>query len=155
MRLSRHALLPVAAICALALANPASGDDWAHEPAEKPAKKTKLKLASSPYGDVLFANGYAMYVFTKDDGRKSKCYGPCAKAWPPLKARGEVVAGAGVDESLIGKTKRRDGSKQVTYAGKPLYGYVDDPRGEVLCHDIFEYGGDWLAVLGSGEPAPT
>lgn len=151
MRLARLALLPLIAICAVTLATPASGDNW--RPAA--AKQTKLKLASSPFGQVLFGNGYAIYVFTKDDGRKSRCYGPCAKAWPPLRARGEIVAGAGVDSELIGKTKRRDGSKQITYAGNPLYGYVHDPRGQVLCHDVFEYGGDWLAVLGSGEPAPT
>jgi predicted lipoprotein with Yx(FWY)xxD motif len=157
MRLFRVALLPVAAVCALTLANPASGDQWAHGPTSKSAaaKTTKLKLASSPYGDVLFGNGYAMYIFTRDDGRKSKCYGPCAKAWPPLRPRDEVVAGSGVADALIGTTKRRDGSKQVTYAGNPLYGYVHDPRGEVLCHDVFEFGGDWLAVLGSGEPAPV
>ena len=154
MRLARLALLPLIAICAVTLAAPASGDNWRSVP-DKAAKQTKLKLGSSPFGQVLFGNGYAMYIFTKDDGRKSRCYGPCAKAWPPLKARGEIVAGAGVDAELIGKTKRRDGTKQVPYAGTPLYGYVHDPRGQVLCHDVFEFGGDWLAVLGSGEPAPT
>jgi hypothetical protein len=43
----------------------------------------------------------------------------------------------------------------VTYAGHPLYYYVDDPRNEILCHDVFEFGGDWLVVQASGEPAPS
>ena len=157
MRVSRLRILPLLAIATVALVAPASGDAWRPAPDAMPAaaKQTKLKLASSPYGRVLFANGYAMYLFTKDDGKKSRCYGACAKAWPPLEARGEVLAGSGVDAALIGRTERRDGTKQVTYAGEPLYGYVHDPRGEVLCHDVFEFGGDWLAVLGSGEPAPS
>jgi predicted lipoprotein with Yx(FWY)xxD motif len=119
-----------------------------------PAKTTKLKLKSSPYGDVVFANGFAMYIFTRDQNGKSKCYGACAEAWPPLKAKGDVIAGSGIKSRLLGTTKRRDGSRQVTYKGQPLYGYIDDPRGEVLCHDVAEFGGTWLAVLGSGDPAP-
>lgn len=145
MRPARFLL--VLALTGLALTAPASAE------APASAKQTKLTLKDSPYGRVLFANGFAMYVFTKDDGRKSRCYGPCAKAWPPLRARGEIVAGEGVDGSLIGRTRRRDGSKQITYDGQPLYGYIDDPRGRVLCHDVAEFGGTWLAVLGSGEPA--
>ena len=132
----------------------AASSGHAPRPAGEDAKQTKLKVAGSPYGDVIFAGGYAMYVFTKDEGSQSRCYGACAKAWPPLEARGDVIAGAGIDASLIAMRKRRDGTKQVTYAGKPLYGYVHDPRGEVYCHDVFEFGGNWLAVQGSGEPAP-
>jgi predicted lipoprotein with Yx(FWY)xxD motif len=142
MRLSILALLAVAG---LALAG--SGDTWA-------AKATKLTLKDSPYGEVVFARGYAMYVFTRDAGSRSRCYGRCAKAWPPLRHRRQVIAGRGIDPGLIGKTKRRDGSKQITYAGRPLYGYVHDPRGRVLCHDVPEFGGTWYAVQGSGEPAP-
>ena len=41
---------------------------------------------------MLFANGYAIYKFTADKGSESQCYGECAEAWPPLDARGEVVA---------------------------------------------------------------
>ena len=138
------------ALAAVALAltwAPAAG-------AATPTKSTKLTLKESPYGRVLFADGFAMYAFTRDDGRRSRCYRACARAWPPLRARRDIVVGDGVDESLIGATRRRDGTRQVTYGGQPLYGYVHDPRGRVLCHDVVEYGGTWLALLGSGEPAP-
>ena len=131
---------PLTAIALLLLtASPAMG-----------AEPTKLKLAESPYGDVIFADGYAMYLFTKDEGKRSRCYRACAKAWPPLEAKGQVVAGSGIDQALIGNTKRRDGTRQITYAGKPLYGYVHDPRWEVYCNDVFEYGGDWFAVSADG-----
>lgn len=119
------------------------------------AERTRLTLKSSPYGKVLFANGYAMYVFTADSGSTSNCYGDCAKAWPPLKARGRIVAGEGVDRDRIGFTERRGGRRQITYAGQPLYGYVDDPRGEVYCQDVDEFGGTWYAVLPSGSPVIT
>jgi predicted lipoprotein with Yx(FWY)xxD motif len=115
---------------------------------------TKLKLKASPYGRVLFSGGYAQYLFTRDKGSTSACYGDCAEAWPPLEARGRVVAGPGVRQRLIGTTKRDDGTRQVTYRGKPLYGYVHDPRGEVLCHDVLEFGGTWYAVRRTGRPAP-
>ena len=147
MRFARTAVLALVAATTLAFAG--SGDAWA------PAKATKLTLKGSPYGEVVFGNGYAMYLFTKDRGSKSRCYGRCAKAWPPLRHRRQVLAGPGIDETLIGKTRRRDGSKQLTYAGHPLYGYVDDPRGRVLCHDVVEFGGTWYAIQASGEPAPA
>jgi predicted lipoprotein with Yx(FWY)xxD motif len=48
--------------------------------------------------------------------------------------------------------RRRDGRRQVTYAGQPLYFYEHDPKGEVLCNDIAEFGGTWFAVTAEGKP---
>ena len=119
------------------------------------ADKTRLTLRNSPYGRVLFANGYAQYVFTADSRATSHCYGRCARAWPPLAARGRILAGDGVDRGKLGVTTRAGGRRQLTYAGQPLYGYVHDPRGEVYCQDVEEFGGIWYAVLGSGAPATS
>jgi len=47
---------------------------------------------------------------------------------------------------------RRDGRRQVTYRGQPLYFYVDDPRGQVLCNDVVEFGGTWFALTAAGKP---
>lgn len=139
--LRRPVAVALAALVALAIGvAPAAG-----------AEKTRLKLRSSPYGKVLFANGYAMYVFTADRRSTSRCYGDCARAWPPLLAEGEIVAGEGVKRGRLATTRRDDGSRQITYAGRPLYGYIDDPRGEVYCQDVEEYGGIWYAVKPSGE----
>jgi predicted lipoprotein with Yx(FWY)xxD motif len=57
-----------------------------------------------------------------------------------------------VDRELLGTTKRRDGRRQVTYKGQPLYFYVDDPKGQVLCNDIAEFGGTWFALTAAGNP---
>jgi predicted lipoprotein with Yx(FWY)xxD motif len=141
-------------VCAAALVAASSGDDWAPAASASEGQPTKLKLKRSPYGRVLFADGYAMYLFTRDSGSRSECRGRCAKAWPPLEARGPIDTGEGVKRRLVGTTKRANGTEQVTYDGHPLYGYIDDPRGEVLCHDVVEFGGTWYAVRGSGKPAP-
>jgi predicted lipoprotein with Yx(FWY)xxD motif len=47
--------------------------------------------------------------------------------------------------------RRRNGRRQVTYAGKPLYFYVGDTRpGQILCQDVVEFVGRWLIVRPSG-----
>jgi predicted lipoprotein with Yx(FWY)xxD motif len=115
-------------------------------------QRTKVRLRKTRFGRVLFdSDGYALYLFTRD-GRRSKCNGDCATAWPPLRARGNLVGGKGVKERLLGKVKRRDGSKQVTYNGHPLYNYIDDPHGVVLCQNVQEFGGLWYVVKRSGRP---
>ena len=66
--------------------------------------------------------------------------------------RGRPVAGKGIRKRLLGTTRRRNGKRQVTYDGRPLYYYVDDTPGRVLCHDVLEFGGLWLVVRPDGTP---
>jgi predicted lipoprotein with Yx(FWY)xxD motif len=122
----------------------------------KTAKKTtEVELRKSKFGKVLFAgNGRVVYLFTSDTPGTSNCSGACANAWPPFIARGKLVATDGVNKKLLGRTTRPDGRQQVTYSGHPLYFYVHDPKGQILCHNVFEFGGDWLVVRRSGNPAP-
>lgn len=114
---------------------------------------TKLKAVSSSYGRVVAdRRGEALYLFDKEKGKRSRCYGTCARAWPPVLTKGRPRAGRGIKQRLLGTTKRRNGKRQVTYAGHPLYYYVDDAPGRILCHDVREFGGLWLVVKPSGEP---
>jgi predicted lipoprotein with Yx(FWY)xxD motif len=108
---------------------------------------------SSDYGLILFdGSKHALYAFTRDTSGKSTCYGACATAWPPYIVRGQLQAGpgAGARRSLLGTTTRRDGRRQLTYVGRPLYYYVHDGTGQVLCQDVREYGGLWLVLRPSG-----
>jgi predicted lipoprotein with Yx(FWY)xxD motif len=116
------------------------------------ARGPLVKLRDSQFGPVIF-NGrdQAAYTFTRD-GRRSRCYGECAQAWPPFFASGRPRAGRGVKRELLGTVRRRGGRRQVTYAGQPLYFYQHDPKGEVLCNDIAEFGGTWFAVTAEGKP---
>ena len=123
------------------------------EPAAKPRRGPRVKLRDSQFGPVLFdGRDRALYLFTRDPRNSTRCYGACAEAWPPFYAKGRPRAGAGVKRSLLGTIERRDGRRQVTYKGQPLYFYVDDPKGEVLCNDIVEFGGTWYAVNSDGDP---
>jgi predicted lipoprotein with Yx(FWY)xxD motif len=113
----------------------------------------EITTADSQFGQVLFdADQRAIYYFDLEQTEASECYGDCAVAWPPVLTEGEPQAGGEVDAKLLGTTERDDGSTQVTYDGRPLYYYVDDPPGEILCHDVVEFGGTWLAVQPNGDP---
>src|SRR2546423_5812186 len=88
-----------------------------------------LTVKSSSYGRVLFdGRGYVLYAFTRDANGRSACYGACAKAWPVYYAKGTLRTGSGVNRSLLGTTKRRDGRRQITYAGRPPHYYVGDAK---------------------------
>ena len=120
---------------------------------EKSGSRATLTTHSSRFGKVLFdGRGFVLYAFTRDHGR-SACYGRCAKAWPPYFApRGTLRAGSGLKRSLLGTVKRKNGKRQVTYAGRPLYYYIGDrSAGQILCQDVDEFGGTWLVIRPSGK----
>ncbi len=95
-------------------------------------------------------DGRTLYVFQKDTANTSNCNGACAQNWPALIASGQPAAGDGVTGSLIGTTARSDGSKQVTYSGRPLYHYAGDKNpGDTAGQGI---GGVWSVVSPSGQP---
>ena len=136
------------ALLVAALALVLAGDAMASQP-----KGKRVSLIESDYGRILAdGKGYALYLFTADDG-KSRCYGECAKAWPPLITKKRPRAVGDVKQELLGTVKRRSGRKQVTYNGHPLYYYVgDDAPGVIRCQSVYEYSGTWYIVKRSGKP---
>jgi predicted lipoprotein with Yx(FWY)xxD motif len=126
--------------------------------AGKPPKRTqptgtRITTHKTRFGRIVTdAKGRTLYVFTRDSRGPSRCYGQCAKAWPPLITRGRPGAAKGARGRLLGTTRRRGGTLQVTYRGQPLYYYVGDRHpGEVLCQNVVEYGGTWLVSDPSGK----
>lgn len=114
-----------------------------------------IKAVRSQFGRILAdGRGQAVYVFDKETTSRPECYGACAEAWPPVLTKGRPAAGKGARAGLLGTTRRRDGRRQVTLDGKPLYSYVADGPGRVLCHDVDEFGGLWLVVRPDGTPVP-
>src|SRR3954464_5239187 len=107
-------------------------------PAAAEAATTTVKVHPSRYGRILVdGHGRTLYLFTRDRGAKSRCYGACARAWPPLQTDSEPQAGGGADAAKARTPARRGGATQVTYAGHPLYHYVNDRRpGQILCQDV-------------------
>jgi predicted lipoprotein with Yx(FWY)xxD motif len=111
---------------------------------------TLIRLKGSQFGQVLFdGRGQAIYLFTKDTRNRTRCFGECARAWPPVYTRGAPRAGAGVKARLLG-TIARGGRRQVTYRGQPLYFYAHEGRNVVTCQNVDEFGGTWLVVRSSG-----
>jgi len=103
-------------------------------------------------GTILVnSKGDTLYLFQKDTGTKSTCVGPCASAWPPLRASGKPTAGSGANASMLGTTPRSDGKPQVTYNGHPLYTYSGDQNpGDTNGEGINAFGGRWYAVSPAG-----
>jgi predicted lipoprotein with Yx(FWY)xxD motif len=96
----------------------------------KQADRGTLTARNSKYGRILF------------DGRGS-CSTESSRALhaPVAAPRSHCSA----------RSRRADGRRPVTYAGRPLCYYVGDRRpGQILCQDVFEFGGDWLVVRPSG-----
>jgi predicted lipoprotein with Yx(FWY)xxD motif len=113
----------------------------------------RLTVRSTEYGKALFGpSGKVLYVFGADRGSTSHCYGVCAKAWPPLLTKGAPLAGPGIEAKLLGMTKRKDGTLQVTYNRHPLYYYSTDKVGKVMCQHANMHGGVWLIIKPNGQP---
>jgi predicted lipoprotein with Yx(FWY)xxD motif len=122
---------------------------------DAPKRGTRITVQDSEFGRMLWGpKRRAIYIFERDGRGRSRCYGECAEAWPPVYTKGKPVAGRGVRASLLGTTRRRNGRRQVTYAGQPLYYYSHEGPGEVLCHDVNLNGGFWWVVGPDGVRRP-
>jgi len=131
-----------------------SGSTEAGGGAESGAGVVSLGNAQKLGMVLVDSNGMTLYDFHKDKGTTSSCYGPCAEGWPPMLTEGEPTVGNGASASKLGTTERKDGTTQVTYAGHPLYTFVEDKKpGEANGNDVSAFGGQWYALKGSGEEA--
>jgi predicted lipoprotein with Yx(FWY)xxD motif len=97
------------------------------------------------------ASGRTLYLWEADSTSASTCYGPCSVAWPPLLTAGSPVAGSGVTQSLLGMSKRTDGTMQVTCHGPPLYYFAGDQQpGDAKGQHLHSFGADWYVVSPAG-----
>ena len=118
-----------------------------------PSGAARLSVRATEYGEALFGpSGKVVYVFGADRGSTSHCYGVCATAWPPLLTTAAPLAGPGVEAKLLGTTKRKNGTLQVTYNGHPLYYYQADKVGKIMCQHANMHGGLWLIIKPNGQP---
>jgi predicted lipoprotein with Yx(FWY)xxD motif len=172
--------LCLAAAVAVAIAGCGGGDStgsggaYGGKSGNKPASETSEASAKGGYGEstetsgadgivsaarvgdlgtiLVDSEGRTLYDFHKDKGSKSACYGACAGAWPPVLSEGDPQAQGPADRSMLGTTKRKDGTVQVTYNGWPLYTYAGDQNpGEANGNDIDEFGAEWYALQPNGQ----
>jgi predicted lipoprotein with Yx(FWY)xxD motif len=154
------ALLVLTAACG---ADPAADEPPASSPTSQASPSptevdqtgTTITTRSSDFGQILFGpKRQAIYMWESEQSDTPECYGDCAEAWPPVLTDGEPGASGAADADLLGTTKRKDGSTQVTYGGHPLYYYAHEGPGEVKCHNVATHGGLWWVVQPDGKRAP-
>jgi predicted lipoprotein with Yx(FWY)xxD motif len=112
-----------------------------------------VSTKTSSLGTFLVdGNGRALYLWDADHGSKSTCSGACAQAWPPLTTTGTPKASGAAKASLLGTTKRADGSSEVTYAGHPLYTFAGDTQaGQTNGQGSNGFGAPWWVVTPAGK----
>ena len=121
---------------------------------------SQVKVRKTSLGKIVVdGKGRTLYLFEKDKGAKSSCYGACAVNWPPYLTTAKPTAGAGIRASKLGTTKRRNGKLQVTYNRHPLYRFKFDTRaGQTKGENVDAFGAEWYVVSPKGakiEPPPA
>jgi len=111
-----------------------------------------ISVAGSSLGQILVdAKGKTLYLFEADSSTQSTCSAACAQAWPPVTTTGAPKAASSVSPSLLGTTKRSDGTTQVTYSGHPLYSFVGDAKpGDTNGEGSTAFGAGWDVLSPSG-----
>jgi predicted lipoprotein with Yx(FWY)xxD motif len=151
-RVQARLLAPLAIVAAVAVGAAALAlADSLPAPAVT-AGATKVQLRRGPLGRYLVdGHGRSLYLFEKDRGGRSSCYGSCASVWPPLIAAGHVAHGPGVSAGGLGSVARRGGGREVTYGGHPLYFYAGDSRpGQTRGEGLNQFGAKWYVLAASG-----
>jgi predicted lipoprotein with Yx(FWY)xxD motif len=101
---------------------------------------------------LVDAKGRALYLWDADHGAMSACSADCAQDWPPLTAAGTPRASGAAKPSLLGTIKRADGTREVTYAGHPLYYFAGDsaPK-QTNGQGSDSFGSPWWVVSPTGQ----
>jgi predicted lipoprotein with Yx(FWY)xxD motif len=112
-----------------------------------------VQLRRTSLGKVLVdSSGFTLYRFTRDGAKKNSCVAvsQCSGTWPALTSS-RPTAGPGVSATLLSTIRLPNGSRQVTYAGHPLYRYFSaSERGETAYIGAMQFGGTWEAVSAAG-----
>jgi predicted lipoprotein with Yx(FWY)xxD motif len=148
--MTRTPITLLAGAAAVALIAPAVAATAPAKPTS--AQTATVRVAKRDLGRVLVdSRGRTLYLFKKDSGTKSACFGACAAAWPPLRASGKPSVGNGLKASKVGTIKRSDGKRQVTYNGHPLYHFQGDKKaGDTNGQGLNAFGARWYVVSSAG-----
>jgi len=117
------------------------------------AGSATISSAKTALGRVVAdGRGRTLYLFAKDTRTRSACSGICGVYWPPLLKKGGALVVKGVQRSLLGTVRRADGTRQVTYAGHPLYTFSGDTgRGQTNGEGLRDFGASWFALTPAGK----
>jgi predicted lipoprotein with Yx(FWY)xxD motif len=136
-------------ITVLATACGSSPSTGSASPSTSPAGAgTKVAVANNAkYGQILVDDkGMTLYLWVADTATDSTCYDQCATFWPPLLTTGTPQA----------TTTRKDGKVEVTYAGHPLYYFLQDKApGDVKGQGSNGFGALWWVLTPAGAANTT
>jgi predicted lipoprotein with Yx(FWY)xxD motif len=140
-------MLTAVAVAAIAAGASASVAAASNGPAKIQLRKTRVGMI------LTNSRGFTLYAFTRDTRNHDACaqIKHCLSLWPVVATRGRPVAGRGVNRRLLGTITLKGGTRQVTYAGHPLYTYVADTGpGDTFYVNFLQFGGRWPAVNAAG-----
>jgi predicted lipoprotein with Yx(FWY)xxD motif len=130
-------------------------DPLPSETGRQPVGDASLEIYAKGNLGTILVDGTkrTLYAFSNDRPNDPTCYDACAQTWLPLLGKGDPAGGVGINDAETGTVERRDGTKQVTYKGIPLYQYAgdeidSDAKGQGL--DLF--GGQWHVLTKDGVP---
>jgi predicted lipoprotein with Yx(FWY)xxD motif len=124
-------LLALAAAAVLIVSACGGGSDSSADgsaPGGSDAAQTISVSSVDGVGEVLVdAQGAALYAADQEADGMVLCTDSCAAIWDPLTVSGgNPTAGDGLGGKL-GVVMRPDGARQVSFEGRPLYRFVEDP----------------------------
>jgi predicted lipoprotein with Yx(FWY)xxD motif len=152
--LSLLVALAALTLAALVIAGCGGGGDQATAASNSASSSSTVGVSDAgDLGKILVdSQGRTVYLFEKDTGSMSTCSGACAQDWPPVTTTGKPSAGDGVTASMLGTTKRSDGTTQVTYDGHPLYLYAGDQNaGDTNGQGLDVFGARWYVLSPAGD----
>jgi predicted lipoprotein with Yx(FWY)xxD motif len=154
-RLKSKFFLPALAVplAALVIAGCGAGGGGGHSgTAGATGGKAALDVAKTDLGNILVdGQGRTLYLFEKDAGSKSSCFGECANDWPPARATANPTVGTGLTAAKVATTARSDGGPELTYNGHPLYRFEGDHKaGDTTGQGVNAFGGKWYALSANG-----
>jgi predicted lipoprotein with Yx(FWY)xxD motif len=156
MRRHRWTALAVPAL-ALALSACGGSDPGATATAGSGTPTVGVKTIDGIGAVLVDDHGAALYTPEQEADGKIRCTGECTAFWTPLQAGSPTTAADSVDGRLA-DIKRPDGTRQVTYDGRPLYRFSEDGGAGKVTGDGFKdtFAGTeftWHAVTTAGVSA--
>jgi predicted lipoprotein with Yx(FWY)xxD motif len=129
----------------------ASSSQSASSPAVTSA--ANIGVRSTSLGQILVdQSGMTLYLFEADTGTTSTCSGACLQNWPAVLTAGAPQTSGTASPSLLGTTRRDDGSMQVTYHGHPLYRFAADAApGDLKGQGLNDFGAGWDVLNTAGD----
>lgn len=124
------ALAALAVVAVLLIAACGGGGNDAEESASGGTDAATTVSVSSVdgVGDVLVdSQGSALYAAEQEANGMVLCTDVCASIWVPLTLDGDAPTGTDGLSADLGVVTRPEGTQQVTFDGRLLYSFVEDP----------------------------